>query len=153
MEQSSGEDITRYTEPHQESQPIGLVQPGMKVVDAAGNDVGKVSDLKMGDPQAATDLGEHPEDVGWGVGVFAVGSTGPNLGAGAVVPAEAGGPGPFSGEPSVPLPIQGRLLREGYVKIDGGLFHGDYYAAASTIESVSKDTVRLSVAKDDLPKR
>lgn len=155
MEKGTGEDITRSTAPHEEDQPIGRVQTGMKVIDAAGDDIGKVTDMKMGDPQAVTDLGEHTEDTGWagwGNGIFGLGPSNQNSPAAAADPDEAGGPGVYPGEPHVPLPIAGQLLREGFLKIDGGLFHGDYYAAASTIKGVTNDTVQLTVAKDQLPK-
>lgn len=152
MDQGINTDITRSTAPHEENMPIGQVQTGMKVVDAAGNDIGKVDDLKMGDPQAATDLGEYPDQTKWGLGIFGLGPSSSSPPAAAEDPDAVAGPGIYPGEPHVPFPAAARLLREGYLKINGGLFHGDYYAAASTIRGVSNDTVQLAVAKDQLPK-
>lgn len=152
MAQGSGEDITRYTDPHEESEPIGQVHKGMKVVDASGDDLGKVSDVKMGDPQAVTDTGEYPEGSGWDVGLFGTVAGGRGTTAEAADPAAVGGPGNVGGEPDLPEPLAARLLREGYIKIDAGLFGSDRYAPAWTIERVDGDTVHLSANKDDLPK-
>jgi hypothetical protein len=47
--------------------------------------------------------------------------------------------------------IRGRLLREGYVEVDGaGLFAKDMFILPDQIQSVSEDSVHLSVSKDEL---
>lgn len=55
--------------------------------------------------------------------------------------------------PDDPLPeaLRGRLLRQGFIRIDtAGLFASDRYATPEQIESVSEDIVRLSLMKDEL---
>jgi hypothetical protein len=114
--------------------PIELVREGMTVVDSTGEKVGKVEGLKMGDPGAVTEQGNELQDTGF-------------LGNIAEV---------FSGderEPDVAGPARARLLRSGYIKVDGGfLIETDRYVPADRIASVSGDTVRLSVPKDQLLK-
>jgi hypothetical protein len=124
-----------FTSPMVHASPIELVQEGMKVVDSAGEKVGTVEALKMGDPGAATEQGNELQDEGF-IGDLA----------------EA-----FSGderEPDVPGPMRARLLRSGYIKIDspGFLIETDRYVPAEQIASVSGDTVRLRVVKDTLAK-
>ena len=115
--------------------PIEFVREGMTVVDSAGEKVGKVQDLKMGDPGATTEAGNELPDGGF-LGDIA----------------EA-----FSGderEPDVPGPMRAQLLRTGYIKIDspGFLFETDRYVPADQIDSVTGDTVRLRATKDMLAK-
>jgi hypothetical protein len=111
------------------------IRDGMKVVDAAGDEVGKVAYIKMGDPDAATvdeaSVDDRPgliADIGEALTVTGT-------------------------EPDVPDPLRSQLLREGFVRIDAkGWFTGDRYVAASQIAGVSSDTVRLTVTKDALAK-
>ena len=108
-----------------ESGPITRVREGMRVVDANGDDLGTVADVKMGDPAAMTIVGEEP----------------------------AGDQGIFGGGggPDLPEAFRNELLRVGYVRIDAkGWFGRDHYASANQIAEVSGDTVRLTVAKDAL---
>jgi hypothetical protein len=103
--------------------PIELVREGMRVVDAAGDEVGRVRFVKLGDPEAVTTQGEQ------------------------VDPAFRDD----DGEPLVPPPLRARLLRLGFVKIDAkGLFKPDRYAAATDIARVHGDTVHLAVKQDQL---
>jgi hypothetical protein len=105
---------------------LNLVREGMRVVDVDGEEVGKVADLKMGDPEAATVGADQPEP-----GVFI-----PLLG---------------HGEPDVPEPLHSQLLRVGYVKVDGkGWIDKDRYLTANVIGRVAGDTVYLTVDKDRL---
>jgi len=115
--------------------PIELVREGMTVVDRAGEKVGKVEGLKMGDPGAATEAGNEVQDEGF---------------LGDLAEAFAGD----EREPDVPGPARARLLRTGYIKIDspGFLFDTDRYVPADQIDSVAGDTVRLSALKDSLVK-
>ena len=109
------------------SQIINQVRRGMTVVDVEGEELGKVDHVKMGDPGAAT--------------------------VGADVPADPGLIGAFFGgtEPDVPEPLRSRLLRFGYVKLDGqGWLDTDRYVTADLIGGVSSDTVRLTVDKERL---
>lgn len=112
---------------------ISLVQEGMRVIDAIGEDIGKVTFVQMGDPEAATaTFGPHstPDLVDTLAGVF-------------------GGP---EEEPRVPSPVREHLLRVGYLRIDGrGLFASTWYAAADAIASVTSGAVILRVRQSELP--
>jgi hypothetical protein len=102
--------------------PIERVQPGMTVVDRAGRELGKVEDLKMGDPGAETTQGNErsPQPVpslGWLLG---------------------------EREPDVPEPFYSELLRVGYIKVDGpGFVADDRYVPADRIVGVDGDTVTV----------
>jgi hypothetical protein len=111
-------------------QPIGMVREGMKVVDAAGDEIGHVDYVKMGDPQAA------------GISDAEVQGTNDLVD----VVAEA-----FRGPSEIPVTIRERLLRLGFIHVDGkGWFDKDRYVPADAIAAVTADTVRLSATKDDL---
>jgi len=113
--------------------PLNRVQRGMHVVDAAGEDVGRVDIVQMGDPQAETTAGnetlpERPFDL---------------------VATALGG----EKEPDVPEPLRSRLVRGGYLKVDGPrLLASDRYVPAEYVRSVSEDRVQLSVGRDALAK-
>jgi hypothetical protein len=113
--------------------PLAQVHEGMQVLDAAGNEVGRVQYVEMGDPEAATAPDtDKPRDI---IGV--VGE--------AVFPNER--------EPDVPEPLRSRLRRSGYIKIDGpDLMDTDRYVGSDRVRDVSGDRVRLSVRKDQLAK-
>jgi uncharacterized protein YrrD len=114
--------------------PIEQVREGMHVVDSTGDKIGKVEDLMMGDPEAATDEGNELQDTGF-IGDLAEAIGGDHR------------------EPDVPGPARAKLLRTGYIKVDGGfLFGHDRYVTPDMIASVSEDTVRLRVPKDQLIK-
>jgi hypothetical protein len=114
--------------------PIEMVREGMTVVDSAGEKVGKVQGLKMGDPDTATEAGNEVQDTGF-LGDIAEAFVGDER------------------EPDVPGPMRARLLRSGYIKIDHGfLIETDRYVSADMIASVSDDTVHLRVPKDQLVK-
>jgi hypothetical protein len=114
--------------------PIEMVREGMTVIDSAGEKVGKVEGLKMGDPEAATEQGNELQDTGL---------------LGNIAEAFAGD----EREPDVPGPLRARLLRSGYIKVDGGfLIETDRYVPADRIKSVEGDTVHLRVPKDQLLK-
>ena len=109
-----------------------LIREGMDVEDASGELIGKVTDIRMGDPYATA--GEVQEPATRPVAGFAVA-----MGA--------------DGEPNVASWLAGRLRRTGYIKIDDKRhFRRDhhYYASADEIVSVEADTVRLSKVCDEL---
>lgn len=113
--------------------PIAEVALGMTVVDSAGAEVGKVELLKMGDPEAVTTAGQR---AGESEGVV-----------------RALADSIFGSEPDVPGPLAARLLRLGYLKVDGkGLLEADRYVASDQIAGVADNTVRLSVPKGQLTK-
>lgn len=108
---------------------IELVREGMRVIDSAGQEIGNVSLVRMGDPEAVTLEGEVSGDEGILGGI-----------------ADAFG---FGDEPDLPPTLQARLMRFGFIKVEGeGLFSKDRYVRADKIAGVSGDTVRLSVPKD-----
>lgn len=105
---------------------------GMNVEDAKRDVVGKVAFVQMGDSNAAT-AGGHQEDGGSLVRNFK----------------QALG---LSDEPDVRSDIRRRLLRSGYLKVDGsGLTNRDVYVAADSVANVTGDTVRLSVLSENIP--
>lgn len=113
---------------------IEMVRDGMKVVDSKGKNVGKVEFVKMGDPGAATEQGNEIQNTGLMGNI-----------------AEAVGGDEW--EPDVPGPMRARLLRSGYLKVDGGFFFGtDRYVAPEQISNVQGDTVFLRAMKDELVK-
>ncbi|MCC6180151.1 MAG: hypothetical protein IT305_32955 [Chloroflexi bacterium] len=112
--------------------PIELVREGMDVVDVTGKKIGTVEGLKMGDPGAITDAGNELPQPDF-IGDIAMAMFGDER------------------EPDVPPALRARLLRTGFVKIDGpGLLDQDRYVRADMIASVEGDTVRLLKAKDQL---
>lgn len=117
--------------PEHEGPAIARVTEGMRVYDSAGAEVGTVEIVKMGDPAtAATAQGQH------GKADDLIDSVARNL-AGV--------------EPDLPPTLAARLLRTGYLKIDGtGLFDRDRYASADQIAGVSEDVVTLNVTRDEL---
>lgn len=138
-----------------ETGPIATVREGMTVVDASGEEIGKVERVQMGDPTAATTQGQGDgaDDDG---GVLAApagaaGGAGSGLGAaggGIAAPLAAFGDGD---DLDLPEAFGEDLRRVGFIKIDGkGWFDKDRYAAADEITDVSGDTVRLGVGKDTL---
>src|SRR5947209_4632952 len=94
-------------------QLIERVYEGMKVVDAVGREIGKVSYVQMGDPEAATTQGNRPMRTGL-LGDIAQ----------AISPA-------VEPEPEVAEPLWSELTRLGFIKVDGpGLFEAERYVRA-----------------------
>lgn len=115
------------------SGPIAMVQDKMKVVDANGDDLGKVDYVRLGDPQAATTAGQAMDVTDDTIVDDVATALGGDL------------------EPSVDEPLRSQLLRTGFIKIDGkGWIDTDRYVPADQIASVSGYTVTLSVTKDSL---
>jgi hypothetical protein len=111
---------------------LNRVRDGMHVVDAAGKDVGRVELMRMGDPEASTTAGN--EEVRGAQPLDLV--------------AEALGD---ESEPDVPEPLRSRLVRDGFIKIDGpGLLDADRYVSARFVRDVAEDRVHLSATKEDL---
>jgi hypothetical protein len=111
--------------------PLEGVREGMRVVDSAGEEIGDVEIVKMGDPNAAT-IGADADRGGGLMRDFA----------------EAFG---WDAEPDLPAPLAARLMRTGFIKIDAaGLFAGNRYVAADKVGGVSNDTVTLTIRKDEL---
>jgi hypothetical protein len=105
------------------------VTEGMRVVDASGEDVGKVTFVQFTDPGAVTN--DPARDPGEGSFVEDL--------------AEA-----FTGASGKDDEIEERLLKQGYIRVDGGVIGDDKLATSGQIAVVSGDVVRLSVSKDTL---
>ena len=103
------------------------------MLDATGDDVGRVQFVRMGDAEATTVRNDdQPRDA---IGLVSE----------AIFPNER--------EPDVPEPLRSRLRRTGYIKIDGpDLLDTDRYVSSERVREVVEDRVRLSVRKDDLAK-
>lgn len=109
--------------------PIAQVQEGMRVIDSAGQEIGNVSLVRMGNPEVVTLEGEASGNQGILAGV-----------ANAFA---------FWDEPDLPPTLQARLMRYGFINIDGeDLFSKDRYVRAAKIAGVSTATVRLNVPKE-----
>jgi len=102
---------------------IEQVFEGMHVVGPDGKKIGKVEDLKMGDPEAVTSDGQtDPETGGLAGGVI----------------------DDFARTSRLPRHEAERLLRIGFVKIDkAGLFAGHAYLASDELDRVEGDTLWL----------
>lgn len=110
--------------------PITQVTLGMRVIDSTGFEVGTVSRVQVGDPNAVV-------------------ARGPTVGAGSL---EGRVPDPLTGdEPGVPPDVAARMLRNGYLKVDSNsLFLHDVYVEANQISTVVEDKVLLSVPASHL---
>jgi hypothetical protein len=141
--ESTGERIAELS--------LERVRTGMKVVDAAGHDIGKVAFVKMSDPVAETEEAETDRYHG-----EVIAAPSPSLGDSSGRPMVAMPVGPANNEieEEVPEPIRARLLRKGYLRIDGALLFGkDRYVFGDQIASVGDDVVKLNVNQDALPVR
>jgi hypothetical protein len=114
-------------------QPIALVREGMIVIDSAGNEVGKVDFVKMGDPETVmVNPADSTDDRG---GLF------------------EGVADVIRGDDADDLPrtLSGEMLRIGYLRVDAkGWFTGDRFVPADAIASVSGDRVHLAITKDEM---
>lgn len=110
--------------------PINRVTAGMRVVDAAGAEIGRVDVVRAGDPNTVT-VQAPPSGLG---------TTLADLINATVVE-----------EPDVPADAEARLRRGGYLKVDGhGVLHDAVYVAADQINDVTDDGVQLSVTRSQL---
>jgi sporulation protein YlmC with PRC-barrel domain len=100
---------------------IEQVREGMHVVAPDGKKIGKVEDLKMGDPEAVTSDGQVNPETGGLVGTVI---------------------DDFAATSNLPHHTAERLLRIGYVKVDkSGLFAGHAYLASDELDRVEGDTL------------
>jgi hypothetical protein len=112
-------------------QPIAAVRKGMRVVDSDGLDIGAVERVKMGDPLGLTADRQVAGEVDSFLDHVVESVSGP--------------------EPDVSPGLAGRLVRLGYVKVDGeGFADRDRYVAADEIADVTTDEVHLSIPQDQL---
>ena len=109
---------------------LAHIREGMTVIDTNGDEVGKVSYVKMGDPEAMSTMGEEMDTGGGLLGGFLGGDD----------------------TPDVPDPFRSELIRDGFVRVDTkGFFGADRYLTPNTIGTVSSDTVTLTVTRDSIP--
>ncbi len=111
--------------------PIGQVRAGMRVVDRAGNEIGTVERVQMGDPGAAArSVGEAStadQFKSWIGSIFGAGF-------------------------DLPEAKARQLLRDGFIKVDGpGIFDTDRFVRADRISQVRDDTVQLTLHREQLP--
>lgn len=118
------------------TQPIERVREGMTVLDAAGERLGTVAYLKMGDPEAATTQGNEARGT----------MAGAVLGGDEGEPGAPGVAGLGVREPNVPEPLRTQLMRVGFLRLDAPHLKNevDRYVPGDRIRDVSGDTVRLA---------
>lgn len=99
------------------------VREGMDVFNAAGDKIGTIASVKMGDPEAVTTDGQQTEQY---EGI-----------AGALVAA-------FGGGSDLPEERKERLLRLGYIEINGPGIGNHLYESAEAVGRVTEDGVFLN---------
>lgn len=114
-----------------QTEALTHVRNGMRVVDSAGQAVGIVDFIKMGNPTAATTRGSTvPGDTS------IIGMAYDEV---------------FGDELDLPAAKRSQLLRYGYIKVDGsGLDDSDGYVRGDKVWDVSGETVRLRISKHQL---
>lgn len=120
---------------------LNQVQEGMRVCDSTGDEIGKVRRVFLGA------VSDEMHERGKGPAT----APDPEMRDDSLIEnlAEA-----FSAEDPLPEALRGQLLRHGFIRIDtAGLFESDRFAMPDQIESVSDDTVRLKLTKDELIER
>jgi len=50
----------------------------------------------------------------------------------------------------IPEELRGKLVRDGFVQVGGGLFSPDYYILPGQISTVTDDGIALNIAKDEI---
>jgi len=105
--------------------PIESVREGMDVFDFTGARIGTVTSVKMGDPEAVTAQGQQPPQSGGLVGALM-----------SVV----------DGSPDLPEERKNRLLRLGFVKINGPGIGNHRYESAEAVDRVTGEGVFLKAS-------
>ena len=103
---------------------LDQVREGMKVVDSAGDDVGKVAYVQLADPNAAAvDEDRNGADTSI-LGIL---------------------------DPNDDNEVTERMVQRGYIKIDAaGFLEGDKYVLADDVTAVEGDVVHLAMRKGDI---
>ncbi|GAB3536177.1 hypothetical protein GCM10027403_16030 [Arthrobacter tecti] len=104
---------------------LSEVREGMDVLNAGGKKIGTVKSVKMGDPEAVTPEGQTQERGGIVNFLSDVFRT-----------------------DDVDDERAERLLRLGYVEVDGTGIGNNFYEAADAVERVDDDGVHLDVTRD-----
>ncbi|MGS2613866.1 hypothetical protein ACVCAH_04930 [Micromonospora sp. LZ34] len=114
----------------EQQRTISKVTTGMRVIDAAGTEVGTVDLVQRGDPNAVT-VQAPTADPGSSLDEL-IESTAVE-------------------EPDVPADLAARLLHSGYLKVSTDLVRtGAVYVLADQIAAIADDRVRLTVPAGDL---
>ncbi len=116
---------------------LRFIEEGMKVYDRERHEIGKVEYVRFGDADPTT-----PE-----VEAAAPNTLDDRNPTFVDILADA------FGTDELPEEIRGKLLQQGFVRIDAnGLFAADRYVTPEQISSVSSDGLMLNVTKDELVK-
>lgn len=102
---------------------IGSVREGMDVFTVSGHRVGTIASVKMGDPDAVTADGQQSDHGGSIVGAIA---------------------SVFDGSPNLPEERRERLLRLGYIEINGSGPGNHMYESAEAVDRVTDEGVFLN---------
>src|SRR5262245_55202073 len=114
-----------------ESPLLEQVHQDMDVYDHKGDKIGEVESVYLGS------VAEEPDALGLGPET----TDDPNLSSGRSWVEELSEV--FIADDELPEELHSRLLRHGFIKIDGsGLFASNYYAAADQIASISDKRIR-----------
>lgn len=130
-EAATRESACRGPQPTGSAPPalINRVRIGMTIVDVAGEEVGTVEDVNMGDAGTPSSGAGVPVEHGLAAALLAA-----------------------LGEPYAPEPLRRRLLRLGYVKVGGkGGDNTASYLTTDVIGWLAGDTLGLTVRQEDLP--
>jgi hypothetical protein len=104
---------------------LSKVREGMPVFNAAGKKLGKVKDVKMGDPDAVTPVGQFE-----------------NGGDFRTIIADL-----FRHDTKMNEERAQRLLRVGYMEVDGTGIGNHFYEEADTVDRVDDDGVHLNIIR------
>lgn len=103
--------------------PIEQVREGMNVYDTQNQRIGSVVNVKIGDPEAITTQGQQPDQPGGMVGALM---------------------DTFSSGSGMPDERKERLLRLGYLEINGAGIGNHFYESAEAIDRVTEAGVFLN---------
>ncbi len=114
---------------------LTLIKEGMEVFDANNKNVGSVAYVRFGDDNPREDF--HTETA----------SVQDKNASDEIVETVAE---VLVGNDEIPEELGARLLRYGYIRIDGGLLHSDRFATPDQIARVTDHHVELNVPADEL---
>ncbi|MFJ6281004.1 hypothetical protein [Arthrobacter subterraneus] len=102
---------------------LSKVREGMAVFNAAGKKLGKVKEVKMGDPDAVTPEGQYEGGSDFRTVVADI----------------------FRHDKKMDEERAQRLMRVGYLEVDGTGIGNHFYEEADTVERVDDDGVHLNI--------
>jgi hypothetical protein len=120
------------------------VEEGMDVYDRENHKIGRVKQVYFGEVDEGSDaLGKGPMTAG----------TPPTVAGGHWLANTGRALDDALGDDDLPQVARDRLLRSGFIQVDTGLLHSDFYAQPEHIASVQDGKVRLRVRGDELIKK